>query len=502
MLVAPPSSRTSVWLSKAKMYRLTGLSFLTSVDLCRPQITSLTARFLTRSIPALASCRKSRTCLHQVLPIYISLSSATTNKKSKQFVKYPRSQPYAHGPPPVRVKTTAFLYTFAYRDPVEVVTDSGEIVRRIPVCNQSSGVVRSQHNWSIETDSARMASILPGHVAPWATGFILHHRSFLLIHALFALANTSLDGFAVTFVSYFIDMVHCIADEWDVLVSGIRNGTIPDFEHIGHVRAYLQINMRADPQRADELQNIGPPPLLPRRNIRRGITAGEHILPFPTEQWTSPQLGEVDPQLRGHRDTSRHMEKYFKRGTSNRENSTSLLSTTHDGLWRYLIDDVIQVTGFDPRNGLPVFRYSRRKNLDLRLPHAIITEADLASVIHAISGEDIMKCRSSQRRHRYYRIVFAALSQNAYAGLGSNAKYARQKAFEALAATSEEHQIAFDMDELGLPTIRIVKPGTFADYRRWRGENMGFGVGQIKVPVVLSDPKAQEWMAERVMMEL
>lgn len=67
------------------------------------------------------------------------------------------------------------------------------------------------------------------------------------------------------------------------------------------------------------------------------------------------------------------------------------VSTTYDGLWRYLIDDVIQVTGFDPRNGLPVFRYSRRKNLELRLPHAMITEADLVSVIHAISGEDTVQ---------------------------------------------------------------------------------------------------------------
>ncbi|KAI6038445.1 GH3 auxin-responsive promoter [Pisolithus marmoratus] len=474
------------------------------------------------------------------LPVYISLSSATTNKKSKQFVKYPRSEPYAHGPPLVRVKTTAFLYTFAYRDPVEVLADSGEIVRRIPLCNQSSGVVRSQYNWSIETDSARMASILPGHVAPWATGFVLHHRSFLLIHALFALANTSLDGFAVTFVSYFIDMVHCIADEWDVLVSGIQNGIIPDFEHIDHVRRYLQINMRADPRRADELQNIGPPlsypgwaqRVWPSLKLLKGICSGTFAGVLPqarsvlgsnviihntwylcTECLIGRSLNFEDTEtfVVATNDLIEYLDMTDEQAHGKVLQAWDLqpgkfyqpMSTTHDGLWRYLIDDVIQVTGFDPRNGLPVFRYSRRKNLDLRLPHAIITEADLASVIRAISGEDIMEVEefttvADERKFPQTVGLFVGITGD----IGSNAKYARQKAFAALAATSEEHQIAFDMDELGLPTIRIVKPGTFADYRRWRGENMGFGVGQIKVPIVLSDPKAQEWIAERVMMEL
>lgn len=133
----------------------------------------------------------------------------------------------------------------------------------------------------------------------------------------------------------------------------------------------------------------------------------------------------------------------------------------------------------------------------------MITEADLVSVIHAISGEDIVEVQEfttvvDDRKFPQTVGFFIGIAGD----IGPNVKSARQKAFAALAATSEEHQIAFDTDELGLPTIRIVKPGTFTEYRRWRGESMKFGVGQIKVPVVLSDSKAQEWMEERVMMEL
>lgn len=35
--------------------------------------------------------------------------------------------------------------------------------------------------------------------------------------------------------------------------------------------------------------------------------------------------------------------------------------TCRDGLWRYLMEDVLEVVGFHPRNGLPVFKFSSRK---------------------------------------------------------------------------------------------------------------------------------------------
>jgi len=87
-------------------------------------------------------------------------------------------------------------------------------------------------------------------------------------------------------------------------------------------------------------------------------------------------------------------------------------------------------------------------------------------------------------------------------GIGPNANTARQKAFEVLLLTSDNHQRAFDTGRLRMPTIRIVKPGTFADYRQWRGEKLNTGVGQIKVPVVMVDPDSIEWLTDRVVAEL
>ena len=83
--------------------------------------------------------------------------------------------------------------------------------------------------------------IVPGLVAPWATGLISRHQSFLLIHALFALADRSLEQIATTFVTFFIDLVSYVQEEWDMLLSSIRDGVVPNIEHIDHVRDYLQV---------------------------------------------------------------------------------------------------------------------------------------------------------------------------------------------------------------------------------------------------------------------
>ena len=88
-----------------------------------------------------------------------------------------------------------------------------------------------------------MICIVPYHCAPWATGLINHHRSFLLIHALFALANPTLERISTTFITIFMDMAYYMQEEWDMLLSSIRDGIIPDIDHIDQVRDYLQVGV-------------------------------------------------------------------------------------------------------------------------------------------------------------------------------------------------------------------------------------------------------------------
>ena len=86
--------------------------------------------------------------------------------------------------------------------------------------------------------------LVPVHTAPWATGLIPHRRSFLLIHALFALAEPRVERMRLLFVTLFMDVIHLIQEDWELLLSSIQDGTIPDVEDIDHVRTYLQVNTR------------------------------------------------------------------------------------------------------------------------------------------------------------------------------------------------------------------------------------------------------------------
>jgi len=160
-------------------------------------------------------------------------------------------------------------------------------------------------------------------------------------------------------------------------------------------------------------------------------------------------------------------------------------------------------------------------SLVIRSQYAVITEADLVKVTQAINGDDKLRMQEFttvlDRREPPETVgiileitgdigIPSLRSETAHGsdavGIGPNANSARQKAFEALLSTNDDHQHAFDAGRLRQPTIRIVKPGTFSDYRRWRGAKQNSGIGQIKVPVVMVDPVSIEWLEERVVKEL
>ena len=56
---------------------------------------------------------------------------------------------------------------------------------------------------------------------------------------------------------------------------------------------------------------------------------------------------------------------------------------------------------------------------------------------------------------------------------------------------------------IGNPTIRILKHGTFKEYRHWKAKTSGVSSSQIiKVPIMLTDPVTIDWLVERVVLEV
>jgi hypothetical protein len=98
--------------------------------------------------------------------------------------------------------------------------------------------------------------IVPGETAPHAVAMVAHHTSFLLLHALFALADRSVETLRILFSTTFLDMFMYIDREWVTLVDAIENGVIPEFEHIEHVQEYLEASTDLYPLRLYLIRSV------------------------------------------------------------------------------------------------------------------------------------------------------------------------------------------------------------------------------------------------------
>ena len=59
------------------------------------------------------------------------------------------------------------------------------------------------------------------------------------------------------------------------------------------------------------------------------------------------------------------------------------------------------------------------------------------------------------------------------------------------------------INRIGDPTIRILKHGTFKEYRQWKAKTNGISSSQvIKVPTMVIDPVSIDWLVERVVLEV
>jgi auxin responsive GH3 family protein len=85
--------------------------------------------------------------------------------------------------------------------------------------------------------------------------------------------------------------------------------------------------------------------------------------------------------------------------------------------------------------------------------------------------------------------------------IGKDTKMATQQTFEDL-MKSDAFCITFWQGKARKPTIRLVERGTFAEYRRQKCDKTNISMGQVKVPIVLSDATFIEWLLQRVVTEL
>ncbi|KAI6000852.1 GH3 auxin-responsive promoter [Pisolithus albus] len=289
----------------------------------------------------------------------------------------------------------------------------------------SSGSIRMQNGIDVEKDAWALQYTAPRATSPIAVSFISKYRSFLLMHALFALADTKVETINTLFGTIFIDMIRYVEEEWDNLLKYIETGELPDWEGTDHVRQWLVPKFHAAPERAAELRAVGraaqEPGWLarvwPMLKVVIGIASGVYAAVIPKmRHYVGPDvqlrslgftaseayIGTVyDPEnLNLYKVASDDVVEYLD--VSKEEVAANLLApvmaspaggkyevvlTNRDGMWRYRLGDVIEIEGFDPNDGAPVVRYVERRNVALRLGGAMLSEEHLAKAILAVQDK-------------------------------------------------------------------------------------------------------------------
>ncbi|KAG2138537.1 GH3 auxin-responsive promoter [Suillus clintonianus] len=479
------------------------------------------------------------------LPYCLAVSSMTSGKSAKTFPTYRPAPHLLHHPLylslPHSEGSTLSPSSLGLWQVLTLECEDGQSSKVLPVCSVTVGFLRMQMNWEVEHDKDRLDLWVPGKTDPFAISLVKSYRAFFILNALFALSDRRVATVRFLFASVFVNFLQYVEEEWPLLVDCIEKGIIPDMENMDHVREPLEKHFTANPLRAAELREIGPPSIQgwavrvwPDLKTFIGITGGSaaasvpkvtHVL-GPSVAMQAPCYGSSEcyiglPYYNGDPNTDFkvlpvdgviefldvHSDEPLERVLSAWELVTGghyePVLTTRNGLWRYRIGDVVTVKGFAPDDGLPVVNYLHRRDGGLEMAFgATCTESQLTNAIVSASKRSIGQIIDFTivGDERDTPITYGYLVEIG-GEVGEDAKMAIQQTFEDLMANNE-FRVAFWQGRARKPTIRLVEKGTFTEYRRQKCDKTNISMGQVKVPIILSDPTFKEWFLQRVIMEL
>ncbi|KAL4081085.1 GH3 auxin-responsive promoter [Scleroderma citrinum] len=478
------------------------------------------------------------------LPHAIAVTSSTSSGKPKYFAQY------SYGPVSYTPKCggkICQIFSLLYRQVTNVQGDKGDTIKKIPVALGTANIFRIWTGLEVDNDQLNI-KLAGSHTSPIAVGFISEFRSFILMHALFALAECEIDIIIASFSTTLLDMFLYMEEEWDILVTSIDSGELPDWTGIDHVREYLQPHFPSRPERAAELRAIGKasqhpgwlakvwPMLRGVSTIASGVFATaipkiKHYFGPDVKLFSHGYFCSEAPVGLVYDPSDMNLFKlasteFFEFIDVDNEGTASdlirpwqvnigklyeIVVTAHKGLWRYRIGDVIEIAGFDPDDGTPLVRFVERRNLVAWLAGAILTERHVTNAILAVQDtlgsigeftaviDDYSKCIGYLVEIQGdLGMVFTATILDK----GPKADEAPAQLLVEFFRLNEEFRSAFDSKKMKPPTIRTLKTGTFREYRRWKIEMTKTGSGQVKVPVVMRDSIAREWILQWVEREL
>ncbi|KIJ60829.1 hypothetical protein HYDPIDRAFT_138540 [Hydnomerulius pinastri MD-312] len=484
------------------------------------------------------------------LPAFIAHSSGTSGGLPKWFAKY-GMHPNGNRSCCAVVTTVRQSMT---KDTICIISSllskkilalrgpDGEPVTHIPVCPVSTGTARAHSGRDVMSENSLLPLKVPHITSPLAANFIPEFSTFMVIHVLFALADPRLLCISCVFATAFRDFYRILEERWDLLVQAIEDGVIPDLAGLDGLKEHLQAHFAANTQRAHELRAAGRDTTMPGwmkkiwPELHRVVatTSGAYATILPemrhylgpdveihslgitsTESYYALPFHSLDGELYRISDGDDFVE-FLPLGEDRKPSSIKalwevstgeayeLLLTTHDGLWRYAVGDIVTIAGFDPRDGQPVIRFTGRTSSDFRLAHTVIPEKDVLDAVQAAQTYTgpitEFTATADFRKPAVCHGFFIELQEDSLPR--PDAHRASDVIRSHLSAASFNYAQDVKGGRVGPPTVRVVRKGTFMEYRQWKGNQVGTGFLQIKIPMVTWDKTLVAWLEERVVREL
>ncbi|KIJ14784.1 hypothetical protein PAXINDRAFT_115511 [Paxillus involutus ATCC 200175] len=476
-------------------------------------------------------------------PSYVTFSSMTTGKSLKYYPRYglPRTNPQ-EGSASTRSMFNCLVMHLGTSRTFLVEDETGQLAANVPVCTASAAMLRTLFNMGFDQDQGAMRMKVPPLTSPLAVSFIDNYRSFILMHALFALAERRLETLYTAYGTMLIDLVTFVEEEWDKLLASIETGTLPDFEGTERVRSYLEPHFSANPERAAELRSVESmkgslgwlTKIWPNFKEYTGIVTGawsgtlskvqsyfnsDVSLRSPgyvlSECWPGVTYSGINLYTLAGDDYYEFLQTSAVE-ISEKETADCLIPvwqvetgktyepvlTSKDGLWRYRLGDLISIEGFESANGFPIMSFVERRYPELRMVDATLPAKAILDAIISTTEDTLGRILE-------FTSYFNSRAKPPTVGyvveldgdIGPNPSLARTQVLEVLKGQHENIQRNIDMNKMGLPTICIVPHGTFADCRHWRVESTGISLTQVKIPVIVRDETLLEKLLERTVRE-
>ncbi|KAI6141045.1 GH3 auxin-responsive promoter [Pisolithus tinctorius] len=483
------------------------------------------------------------------LPVFIAHSSGTSGGAAKYFPKYRHPEHMSRAmaetarlanPQSNNAGKNCSLVSLTYRQVVTPLDGDGDIAKHIPVCLVSSGCYRIENNMPVENDAFSVTLKIPRYSSPIAVSLISNYKSVLFMHALFALAEPKLETISTMFTTACRDFCRTIDNRWEDLIHCIETGVMPDLDGIEAVKDNLQRFLRPNPDRAEELRRIGKATdtpgwfrrIWPQLRVILANASGPFATLIPEiRHYAGPDVSVqsvviasseaflavvYDPRdlnlysVVGSDDVIEFLpvekpeESKYLAQSWNVElgRKYEVVLTTRDGFWRYRLGDVVEIAGFNPRDGQPLIRYIGRRHMHIRLANEVTTETQLRNVIDATSdlfGGVSEFCVSPDYRQVVARYAFFVELQG---DPGANISAVPTALHNQLQKHNENYLRDSQMGKIGVPCVRVVRPGTFGEYRGWKVATKGAAAGQVKVAVVIWVEADRAWLEERVMYDI